>query len=421
MNGFLLRPLDWVSFGEPRPSAASESHHRGTALPPTPTAFQGVIRTALLRAAGLDLADRSPRAQAERDALVGGQDHLPSGWQIRGPFVADVDEEHAMLVPWVKCPRFLLRADKTDKRPTRALWITPPRLNNEEGEGPAIVNDLSPTRALHVLGHPKATDAFEGWLSPTGLRKALSGNVEGWSCADHAEKFPPFVGQERLPGLQVDPNTWTAQDGMLFFSDVIRFKGRAGIAGWLTGVLPSAIPDDALRRGDLAACGWRSRPAALEALPDRVDPDWQHVMDGEHLPKEVSEQDTFFLVALTPVPCTRDPSLAAIERDLAANVALPDGVRVRVLAMMTGKPIVIGGLSAATRRTRPNQSFWDAGSTFLITLRGGDAARRAGALQRLNNTHALGSRGGAGLGAFGYGHTLVGIGAGAAGEVEVAS
>lgn len=419
MNGFLLRPLDWVSFGEPRPSAASESHHRGTALPPTPTAFQGVIRTALLRAAGLDLADRSPRAQAERDALVGGQDHLPSGWQIRGPFVADVDQERAMVVPWVRCPRFLLRADKTDKRPTLARFIAPPRLG--EGEGPAILNDLSPTRAPHVLGDPRATDPFEGWLSPGGLRKALSGNIEAWSGADHADKFPPFVCQERLPGLQVDPKTWTAEDGMLFFSNVIRFKGRAGIAGWLTGVLPSAIPDDALRRGDLAACGWRSRPAALEALPDRVDPDWQHVMDGGHLPKEVEEQDTFFLVALTPVPCTRDPSLAAIERDLVANVALPDGVRLRVLAMMTGKPIVIGGLSAATRRTRPNQSFWDAGSAFLITLRGGDAALRARALQRLNNTHALGARGGAGLGAFGYGHTLVGIGAGTGGEVEVAS
>lgn len=401
MSGFLLRPLDWVSFGPPRPHAAGEAHHRETDVPPTPTSFQGIVRTALLRAAGLDLIDRSPSAQGARDALVGTPERLPKGWQLRGPFLTSVEERIAR--PWVKVPRFLLEAQEEHDPPVRARRLHSPRVE----DGPAALNDLSPKEDPVLLGDPGAKDPLEGWLSPRGLRWALSGATTGWDGGkDHCRRLPPFVKRDLLPGLAIDSTTGTAEDGMLYFGQVLRFQGLSGMAGWLSGSLPSAIPADALTRGGMAACGWKSRPGVLEDLP-ALDPDWLHVTEGRHLPKEVAEGDTFFLTALTPIPCSQGATVEAVERDLQEHGGLPIGVKIRVLAMLTGKPRVIGGIETASRRTRPNRSYWEAGSAFLFTFSEGSSADRAEALQRLNDAHPLGSRAEA---SFGYGHTLVAVG-----------
>lgn len=396
MSGFMVRPMDWVSFGPPRPSSAGESHRRTTQIPPTPTTFQGIVRTALLRAAGVDLVDRSSSAQGARDALVGLPERLPSGWQLRGPFVTDIDDGTAR--PWVTTPRFLLGKDQSG--PVRSRRLASPAI----AEGPTSLNDLSSGNEPLLLGHPEATKPLGGWLSPRGLRWALSGGI--WNPSDHRDELPPFIKRHILPGLSIEQGTGAAQDGMLFFGEVLRFSGLSGMAGWLSGALPSPIPADALTRGELATCGYKSRPAVLEALP-ALDPDWQHVMEGRHLPAEAAEGEPFFLVALTPIPCARGSLAKAIEEDLRHHGSLPAGVEVRVLGALTGKPRVIGGLAAASRRSRSNRSYWAAGSAFLFELHGGSASDRAAALQRFNNAHPLGSRDEA---SFGYGHTLVAIG-----------
>src|SRR5512140_2780734 len=106
MIGILMRPMDWVAFGPPRPSTAGETHHRATVLP-TPTVFQGLLRTALLAATGDDFSDRSESAQRDRDELVGYPGALPRGWQLRGPFFTNLveDRRSVMASPWVSAPR----------------------------------------------------------------------------------------------------------------------------------------------------------------------------------------------------------------------------------------------------------------------------------------------------------------------------
>ncbi|MFO0762670.1 MAG: type III-B CRISPR module-associated Cmr3 family protein [Byssovorax sp.] len=398
MTGFMVRPVDWVSFGPPRPSAAGESHRRSTQLPPTPTTFQGIVRTALLRASGIELNDRSRSAQLARDALVGLPDRLPAGWQLQGPFITEVAGKHAR--PWVASPRFLLQDD--DKHLLRASLLSAPQLGVE----PTALNDLSGGKEPVLVGHPEAKKPAGGWLSPRGLRALVSG-VEP-DRDEHCFALPIFIEEQHLPGLAIDPVLGTAEDGMLYFNQVLRFAGSSGLAGWLRGSLPGSIPPDALTRGDLCTCGYKSRPAVLEGLPD-LDPDWLHVTNGDHLPKLAGEADTFFLVALTPIPIPPGdrPAIEIVANDLALHGSLPAGVSVRVLAALTGRPRVIGGIEAASRRTRPNRSYWEAGSAFLFELSGGSPAERAQALRSLNNTHPLGSRDEA---SFGYGHTLVAIG-----------
>jgi hypothetical protein len=217
------------------------------------------------------------------------------------------------------------------------------------------------------------------------------------------------VKREQLAGIEIDAQTGTAKDGMLFTAGVLRFRTSgcpSGLAGWLSASLPPRIPADALTRGDLATCGWRSRPVVLEALPP-VDPDFEHVTRGNHLPDKASEGQVFFLVAVTPAPCaTEYSSIHAVERSIADHPRWPAAVEVRVLASMTGAPRVIGGMETASRRPRPNRSYWEAGSAWAFVLRGGTPVARAEALRALNDSHVLGRA----EASFGYGHTLVGIG-----------
>ncbi|KYF57863.1 hypothetical protein BE04_20310 [Sorangium cellulosum] len=405
--------MDWVAFGPPRPNTAGETHRRATDLP-GPTTFQGIVRTALLAASGDDFSDRSGAARDARDALVGRPGALPEGWQLKGPFLTDVVETpHGPRArPWVTAPRFLMG---THREPLRARLLRSPDIDG----GPSALDDSSPDASPLLLGAPWQRSAkpkpLGGWLSPRGLRWALAGgeSLTAWRPVDHAPGLPPFVRRQELAGLEIDAGTGTARDGMLFFGDVLRFRDRSGIAGWLSAPLPPSIPRDALTRGDLAACGWRSRPAVLEELPP-VDLDFTHLLEGRHLPVDVPEHQGFFLVALTPVPCKGSglSAVASVEADLLLNAPLPGGVTVHVLAALTGPPRVIGGLLAASKVPRPNRSYWEAGSTWLFVLRGGGAgasgaAARGEALRRLNDAHVLGDRGEA---SFGYGHTLVGVG-----------
>jgi CRISPR type III-B/RAMP module-associated protein Cmr3 len=405
MIGVLLRPIDWVAFGPPRPSSAGETYHRATELP-TPTAFQGVLRTALLAAAGDDFSDRSPAAQRDRDALVGGPGALPPGWQLRGPFFTYVVQGDRGVVaePWLPAPRYLLRASSG---PVFARLLRSPPVEN----GPAALNDASSGAEPLLLADPalNAVEPLGGWLSPRGLRWALSREADRgpWRGGDHcARTLPPFVKRQQLAGIEVDVETGTAKDGMLFSAGVLRFRTSSGLAGWLSASLPPGIPADALARGDLATCGWRSRPVVLDALPP-IDPDFEHVIQGGHLPGDATEAQGFFLVALTPAPCAvGQSSIDAVERSITGYSRWPAAVEVRVLASMTGVPHVIGGLETVSRRPRPNRSYWEAGSAWIFVLRGGTPATRAEALRVLNDAHILGGK----EASFGYGHTLVGVG-----------
>lgn len=410
MIRFLVRPMDWVAFGPPRPTSAGETHRRSTDLP-GPTTFQGIVRTALLAASGSDFSDRSNAAQQIRDDLVGRPGSLLPGWQLQGPFLTEITASPDVPVarPWVPTPRFVTGSHLD---PLFVHLIPSPDVDGR----PSALDDVSPDAAPLMLARPREgeIEPLGGWLSPRGLRWALSGEGRGgaWQSSQHARRLPAFVETQDLAGLEIDPDTGTPRDGMLFFGEVLRFKYPCGLAGWLTAPAVLDIPADALTRGDLAACGWKSRPAILEELP-AVDPDFQHVVDGAHLPSNASEDQGFFLVALTPVPCGEDHSaVEAAQRYLDARAHLSASVEVEVLAALTGPPRVIGGLEAASKKPRPNRSYWEAGSTWLVVLRGGGdgehgAAVRGKALRALNNAHVLA---GSGEASFGYGHTLVGVG-----------
>ena len=398
-QSFLIRPLEAVYFGPPQSFNAGEAHHGGSDFPPSGYAFQGMVRSQLLRAATpkLNLDDNRRAARYERAALVGDSESLPNSWQITGPLPARVitasgnhGESHR-LEPWTATPRFLLGPAES---PCRA------RLINQDADAHPAMTDLG--QAARLLGRPDRPDAkpLGGWLSPGNLRYALTaGHPAGrpWESKGYTPHRPPFAHQEHRPGLALDGDT--ARHGMLYFLNTLRMHDPDSVAGFygsLTGDWDERIPADALT-ATLGAAGRKERPAAFEPAPP-LDTDFQYLLDGEHLPAEVRPNDCFWLVTLTPTALDNpaDPLPHGVE-----------GARVEALGMLSGPPSTIGGYRYADAATRPNRPYLPAGTCWLFRLHASDPKHGANALRRLNNAHPLGDPKEA---AFGFGHTLVGLG-----------
>ncbi len=390
--------METVYFGPPRSFSAGENHRGISVFPPAPNTFQGLIRSRMLQAAlpPLDLHDWSEKARREREELVGGPDVLPEGWNLKGPFPARMKNapnaekwEEPWAEPWVHTPRFLLKpGDDPDAPPVAAA----PVLSAHPG-----INDCQTGGRLFGNPGQDALTPLHGWIGPDNLYFALTGRGN-WDKKQFALKYPPFVVPEMQPGLAIDREKGTAAPSLLYFLETLRFSFRSGLMGYFSGTVSERIPDDALHSGTGTA-GRKGRRVAFDKMT-RIHPSWNMLMEGRHLPDRVGEEDRFWLLSLTPCRIS-GPAEPMIKP------SLPGGVSMEILAALTGPPVYFGGYAMATGRSRPNQAYAPAGSTWWFALNGGNEKERAAALDTLNNSHALaGER----ESSFGYGHCLVGIG-----------
>lgn len=399
---FLIRPMEPLYFGKPSSFSAGEGRHGQSEFPPTPLAFQGIVRSHLLRSINnpeLDLNDWTTGAKDMREELVGGSDFFPSGWQLKGPYpvrpikIKDKFETtKTVFCPWVPTPLYML---KHQKRAVHAELIT---------QGNTGFNDLGkkyPQENLFMSGRPDldALKPIGGWIGPANLSFALEKNDnKKWDEDQYGKNFPPFIHQEYQPGVAIDSASGTSKQGMLYALKSLRFEYGSGLVGWFDGQVDQRIPDDALAKGVVGA-GRKNRAAILEEMPD-MDETWQKIYDGIYLPPEPEENQLFWIVALSPVRVA-DPVHPVI------SFTPPDGVRIVIHGAITGKPAVIGGFQMADGRTRPNRLYIPAGSSWLFRLKGGTPQARSQALSQLHNSNALGPRNEA---AFGFGHIFIGIG-----------
>lgn len=389
---FLAEPAEPVLFGPPQSFVAGEAHRLRSQFPPSPRTFQGMIRTRLLLGAKTGHDFEGPDAANKIKELVGTPAALPDGWQMRGPWPARrlMRGTDNVVEPWVPTPHFL-RACGTATLHARRVVSDHLALGDLPGSPPA-------------LGRPERDDrgARGGWIGPANLRYALAGEASGcWCKTQWAETRPPFVKEEFQPGLAIDQTTGTAQQSLLYFAESLRFESSAGLLGELRAPGDQQALDGFQALGQGAGWAGRKRRLVRFSTVETLDPDWQFILDGRHLPDEVAEDDEFWLLAMTPV---RLDEAAGPGRP---RVPLPAGVSVEVRAALTGPALTVGGYELATRRPRANRPYMSAGSAWLIGLTGGDAVSRADALRMLHDSHLFGP---AEEAAMGFGHVLVGIG-----------
>lgn len=388
---FTWRPLDTLYFGPPVSMAAGELNHGHSLFPPPPMTFQGVVRSRLLAAARppLDLDDWSRAAIEERAALVGGPDSLPPGWQLAGPFPARIG---TAAEPWFPTPRFALkrRGHRPGDPPVPAHWIR----SAHPGR-----NDLwtGANQGQWLAGAPEqgAEEAMDGWVSARNLRFLLTGRG-AWDRDGFGRETPPFVKREPRTGVAVDQRSGSAIDGLLYAVSPLRLAPDGGFLGRLEAALPGRLDGAALTSG-WGTAGRGARPIHFEAAR-RLDPDWEHVRSGAHLPADVAEGALFWLVSIAPA------RVADVHAPISATI--PAGATCTARAALTGPALMLGGLSMVRGDSRANRAHVPAGSAWLVEVRGDSPGARRAALSALHDRPSIGAAEDHG---FGFGHTLVGL------------
>lgn len=371
-----LVPLDFVHAGPTGSSSAGESHHRESLFPPPASTWQGVLRTALLRAVpGLDLSSPSSRARIAR--LVGPPGSLPAEWSMEGPWPAQ--ERDGALVPWLPVP----------------AWLRLP----EHGVGPPELARPAPVSGGDLLTGGTAAKRWEpwttphlgtgkaavGWLPVTTLLDVLSGKVP---ANLQVPRTPPFVTEDVRPGVALHADG-RPKDGMLYFLGGQRFTEGSGLYGGVTGPLPSEIPADALHRGR-ATLGRKGRPLAL-AEPPKLHAAWGKYTGGSWLPATLAD-GAYAWVGLSSPAFLTDDERAAPGFKAALPSSLVD-VDIEVCSRLQEADIVRGALHVYAEggpRLAPNRPWVPAGSGWLVRLHGGAPVQRVGVLRALHHRCLLG-------------------------------
>ena len=228
-----VRPMEPLFFGAPSPFNAGESHLSRSMFPPSPTTFQGILRSHLLRGADppLNLDDWSKKARQERSELVGVSDRLPDGWQIKGPLPSRLTTDG--LDTWVPAPRFLF-VDKSGEKGIRGAFVyaglpyLDDRKNREEGNG---FTGYGP-------GTREQLPCAQGWVDADILWWALAGSDPDWPKGKKIWNLPPFIRDDQIqPGIALDRGKNTARDSMLYRLEHLRFSSDAGFWGHFSGSL----------------------------------------------------------------------------------------------------------------------------------------------------------------------------------------
>jgi len=411
-SAFWIQPGEAFYFGPPSSLPAGDSHHGRSLFPPPPGAWQGLIRTRLLAAAGLNLRDNSRRGKQERADLVGAPDALPAGWHIEGPIPAEGTTSG--LMGYFPTPQWVLR--RTDDQD----WTSPPQpvlaLPLDRLGLPTLASDLeenggaSPREFPVPVGAPKVgrAQALGGWLNATDMLEVLKGGHPApLDRATWAKRrpphwdLPPCAHWESRPGVAIDGGTGSAKQGMLYKLQTVRMADGAGLWGQLHGTLPAPIPPDALH-GGIVTAGRKARPVFFRASSPR-HPDWETLCRGSYLPPQVQDGARFWLYLLSHTYL----SMPAQPRMKASSSGQTTGVAIHVRAALLKKPLWLGGISLESHKVRANLPHVPAGSAWLIELRGGSAKDRGKALHDLHNTPQLFEK--PERAAFGEGITLVGL------------
>jgi CRISPR type III-B/RAMP module-associated protein Cmr3 len=400
---FWIQPLEPLFFGPPNSFTAGEAHHTSSMFPPSPWAFQGIVRTHLLGAAERQygLSDSRADAVQEREELIGTPDAMPGGWRL-SPAVPVVMEERRglndRLQSWFPAPRFLFAPYGKDASPLRAQILPV--------HGWEILDDTasweSRGNALVMGPPPSETKArpLRGWVDSTNLRWALTGRGS-WRPEGYQKDVPPFVKRERQAGVAIDDQSGTARDQLLYTMERLRFKEKSGFWGKLeTPRTDPRLRVDALRRG-LGQAGRRARSIEFGYPPEKHE-DWQAIEEGADLPQEVPADGPgarFWLYLASPVFIGANQSAPELRRMPGSDV------RITVRSASLGRPAIIGGRTIKNGVARGNRPHVPAGSVWLIELSGGNPQERASVLRWLHGGNPAGPEAET---SFGFGRTFAG-------------
>lgn len=360
-NCWCFGALDTLFFKESRPMDSIGGAQLQSVFPPPARTLIGAVRTAIGGAHDVDWAEFHKNADHPLRTLMGHTNDLGQ-LSFKGPFLIQ-DDNRLFAAPLVVLKEVVKDAKPVFTRLAPSTTLTVCDLGNVQ---------LPKKQDSTILG---AKPLENTWLTAAGLQAVLAGNTP--TASDLVPAQDLFDTEERL-GIGRAHATRTTGDGLLYQTQHVRPKPNVEVGMHVQGLEQCpAVPAEGLMR--LGAEGriahWRRNTGhTLPASP---------VQDK-------SKSNRIMLVLMTHAHFAKgwlpdgfdELTLSSGQTVWEGDI---NGVSLRLLCAVVGKPVREGGWDLANQIPRPIQNLVPAGSCYFFEVLA--AGPNGEALRKLHGSH----------------------------------
>lgn len=337
MKTYLIEPRDPVMFRDARPFGAGSDKTYSLEFA-WPSTIAGFVRSR----AGRDASGRFDMSPDEARAL-----------RVRGPWLVEVDAA-GPVHPYVPAPRDVVwfqedaaHAAWTRRRLVPGAWGSG-ELSDLQGHGLAPIHFAD--EPTGNPGKPAAGPTFWRWDAMRAWLGAPT-PVETFSPAERQALGVAGLPHERRTHVKIDERTGTADDGMLFSTDALRFAWKDG-----AGLRRFALACEAdvghragrMLEGTSTLGGERRTVYVRESGSALIPPPTWSASDVRHQGCRV--------VLATP---------AILEGGSIPGLGGADGGP-KVYAACVGRPLSVSGWDVSANSPKPSRRVVPAGSVFWL-------------------------------------------------------
>lgn len=331
MTGVRLEPLDTWFFRDGTPFTADSTPQDDvrSLFPPHPPTVVGALRAALALSRGW--SGRGRWSQKIAGVLGDGPESL-GVLSLDGPFVLRNEE------PLFRAPRRLLGVDEPDGwRP--AAFLRPGAPAECDLGADIRLPEMSAARSGDDWSRRKAGD--NQWLTPAGMNAVLRGELP---APDDLVSSRTLWSDEPRIGLERNPDTRTAEEGLLYSTRHVRLARSVSLGVRIGGLPPDWRPPF----GRTLSFGGESRTAACR--------EWNAALSLD-APLPNTNGGRVTVIALTPLDLSDDACLGSEPLEELGGA--------RVVCACLDRPQRIGGWDSLARRPLPLRSVLPAGSVLF--------------------------------------------------------
>lgn len=331
---FDIFPKEPLFFRDARPFDKGEGWATGI-FPPLPSTVYGALRAAGLSRSGISYDDFLTGKETVSQEM--GTPAKTGSFSIRSILL------HDDFGPLVPMPLDLRRRDSD-------LLV---RLEPEQANG-TVVDDDAKNHTLLVPGRPDDDeDTLSRWLDFSGLDDYLQGKRVLRHSVRHGERF---VGEPKI-GIQISPQSGTAEGERLYFQEMIRLRLGYHIA-------VSAANGHSLGESGALKLGHDGRLCSYVKNHEDI----QYTVDPDYRTKFVNGMRTSknrFVILFTSPALLSGGWLPAPKAWNKFEISISTAV--------IGRPMMVAGWNMATGAAKPMRKAVPPGSVYYCKLEKGDA------------------------------------------------
>jgi len=347
-----FEPFDTWFFRESRPLDTISGTELSSLFPPPARTVVGAIRSLIGEKFKINWEEYPNNYNDISTAIGGSGDDDFGQLELQGPFLSYKEQR---LYP---VPLSLMEKDNH----FYCLQI-----------GKPVHCDLGEKVRLPKLEVKGAKPLDNAWLTEEGLRKVLKGELPHYSEVIRQSEL--FQYESRL-GIVRDRQIRATKEGLLYQTQQLRLCEDIKIGAIVKGISADLHPNTK----QVTRFGGEGRLASVEItdeLPPTVTPE--------------NHSQNLFLMLLTPayLGCEKDSWLPApnFQRDESGEYTVwkgeINGVALKIISAVLGKPIREGGWNLRDHRPRPLKSLVPAGSLWFCQVE----EKLDWAIEQLNGYH----------------------------------